>query len=693
MAPMNVRSRTALVTLLLNTVLTVLKFVAFAFTGSLAILAEAWHSFGDIATSAAALLSVRRQAHLEQTAELAPMPPPVTPLGVDSSVTLESPSPELAAADTVDMPLDSGEWDRDSMEVPEWPGATGDPDDEFEEILDGGAESPEADRDAHRPLPDSRWRRAFGRPPLSWLAAAGRAVARFSNAVWSLKPEQKAALVIGLFLAGIGIALLRKVVGAEPTVVERPLVAGIGFLVFSLASYAVSRVELGVGAAEGSAALTADGMHARADAVATLLTGVSLILYWFGFNIDRLMAGVLGLIILSFAAETLVNLLVGVLRREERYVLHHRTTDVLGALVEPSVLMAAWARLRARMDRGGALLQGLSRVLRSLPYAVAAVALLLYASTAVFAVPPESEAVVEHFGRVAKPASPSQPGLHLKWPWPIDRVERIDSQRIRDLSAGNRTRDASVPMIWTRQHGTDEVFVSGDNNFFYPYLVVQYRVADVYDYRYSVAEPDRMLENLILQTMTDVFARRSFYGAALEERDSLGQLIWTECQAELDGMDTGIEIVDLVVKDVHPPRDVARSFESVVAAMQDHRTVVNQAEGYRNQKIPEARADAVRRLAEAHAYVAENKTRSEGDASRFTARREAYARGRAVTRQRMYLEAMVRALAGRRKVIISPAAGQPDLWLDETVAPPPRKKRSKGDDDEGSKKRSSRARN
>ena len=60
--PMHIRTRTALVTLILNTVLTVLKFAAFAFTGSLAILAEAWHSFGDIATSATALLSVGRQA-------------------------------------------------------------------------------------------------------------------------------------------------------------------------------------------------------------------------------------------------------------------------------------------------------------------------------------------------------------------------------------------------------------------------------------------------------------------------------------------------------------------------------------------------------------------------------------------------------------------------------------------------------
>jgi len=118
----------------------------------------------------------------------------------------------------------------------------------------------------------------------------------------------------------------------------------------------------------------------------------------------------------------------------------------------------------------------------------------------------------------------------------------------------------------------------------------------------------------------------------------------------------------------------------VVAAMQDHQTLINQAHSYRNQKIPQARSSAVRQLTEAHAYVAENKTRSEGEATRFSMRREAYAVNRWVTRQRLYIDAMVTALSGRRKVIISPDAGQPDLWLDDTVSPPPKPKRARGEE-------------
>ena len=614
-SPMHTRTRTALVTLILNTVLTVLKFAAFAFTGSLAILAEAWHSFGDIATSATALLSVRSQARRVSS---------------DGE--------------------DAGEGEGGAEDAAE----AAEPTKEPSHGIKGG------------------------------ILRAGSAVRRGAGRVWELLPEQKAALIIGLFLAGIGVALLRKVLTAEPTVVERPLVAGIAFLLFSLASYAVSRFELGVGQAEGSPALVADGLHARADATATLLTGGSLILYYFGVNVDRLVAGLLGVIILSFAAETLVNLIVGVVKGEERYVLRHRTTDLLGAVLDPRALSRAWSKLSARLSGGGPVLRAAGRVLRTVPWVVAAVALLAYASTGLYQVEPEQEAVVERFGRVINPDDPAQPGLHLKAPWPVDRVFRVPSRRVRELAVGNQTRDTTVPMIWTRQHGTDEAFVSGDNNHFYPYLVIHYRVGDVYDFRYSLAEPDRVLEDVSLQSLTAISAERGFYDVALDDRAGLGERVRSQVQADLDAIDSGIEIVTVAVKDVHPPRDVARSFEGVVAAMQDHQTLINQSHSYRNQKIPQARASAVRQLAEAHAYVAENKTRSEGEASRFSMRREAYSVDRWVTRQRLYLDAMVAALSGRRKVIISPDAGRPDLWLDDTVSPPPKPNRG-GDNNKSSR--------
>jgi len=58
---MTIKERTAGISILANVILTILKFVAFSFTGSIAVLAEAWHSFSDITTSILVFMSVREK--------------------------------------------------------------------------------------------------------------------------------------------------------------------------------------------------------------------------------------------------------------------------------------------------------------------------------------------------------------------------------------------------------------------------------------------------------------------------------------------------------------------------------------------------------------------------------------------------------------------------------------------------------
>ena len=58
---MELRKRAALIVTGMNVLLTCLKFVLYFFSGSLVILAEAWHSFSDIATSGMVLFAVSRK--------------------------------------------------------------------------------------------------------------------------------------------------------------------------------------------------------------------------------------------------------------------------------------------------------------------------------------------------------------------------------------------------------------------------------------------------------------------------------------------------------------------------------------------------------------------------------------------------------------------------------------------------------
>jgi len=105
----------------------------------------------------------------------------------------------------------------------------------------------------------------------------------------------------------LSISIILKVFRARPTTISQPLLTGACFILFSFGSYFLYRFKTTVGNRERFAALVADGLHSKSDMVITLVTGVSLLLYHFGVNIDKALSFVIALFILSFAVETIVN--------------------------------------------------------------------------------------------------------------------------------------------------------------------------------------------------------------------------------------------------------------------------------------------------------------------------------------------------------------------------------------------------
>ena len=100
----------------------------------------------------------------------------------------------------------------------------------------------------------------------------------------------------------------------------------------------------------------------------------------------------------------------------------------------------------------------------------------------------------------------------------------------------------------------------------------------------------------------------------------------------------------------------------------------NEAEGYANKVVPEARGASARIIQEAEAYREQTVAEAKGQASRFGAIYEQYKKAPQVTRERMYLETMERVFGGVDKVIIDKGAGQgvvPYLPLGEATKAPP----------------------
>jgi len=128
------------------------------------------------------------------------------------------------------------------------------------------------------------------------------------------------------------------------------------------------------------------------------------------------------------------------------------------------------------------------------------------------------------------------------------------------------------------------------------------------------------------------------------------------------------------IQQAQAPQQVRAAFEDVISAIQDRDRAQNEARGYANKVVPEARGEAQRILQAAQGYKEQAIAEAAGQTARFLSIYEEYKKAPEVTRKRLYLETMEELLAKTNKVIIDQPSGQsgvvPFLPLQEMIRRP-----------------------
>ena len=124
--------------------------------------------------------------------------------------------------------------------------------------------------------------------------------------------------------------------------------------------------------------------------------------------------------------------------------------------------------------------------------------------------------------------------------------------------------------------------------------------------------------------------------------------------------------MNITIQDSEPPtQDVIRAFKAVETAKQGKETAINNANKYRNEKLPEAEAQADQIIQDAQAQKQVRINEAEAEVARFNAMYEEYVKNPAVTKERMFYEAMEDVLPGMKLVIDSGDGVQKVLPLDK----------------------------
>ena len=277
---------------------------------------------------------------------------------------------------------------------------------------------------------------------------------------------------------------------------------------------------------------------------------------------------------------------------------------------------------------------------------IAGVAAVLWLLSGLYIVQQGENAVVLRFGEKAEVTGP---GLHWHWPFPIERKEIVNVEKVANLTLGYRRNEKGVGTV---KVPSEALMLTQDENIISIEFAVQYKIKDAAEYLFNVNDPELTIAQAAESGVREVVGKNTLDHVLTAGRAEVEQNIKAILQDMLDRYKAGIYIVAVEMQEALPPEQVKAAFDDVVKAREDEQRLKNEAEAYFNDVVPRARGAAARITQEAQGYKGAVIARAEGDARRFAQIVSEYAKAPGVTRERMYIEAMEEVFANTTKVLV-----------------------------------------
>lgn len=289
--------------------------------------------------------------------------------------------------------------------------------------------------------------------------------------------------------------------------------------------------------------------------------------------------------------------------------------------------------------------------------AVIVVIVAILAFDSAYSITEQEQAVVTTFG---KPATVSEPGLHFKIPF-IQKVQKVDTT-IKGFPIGYSSVSEYIE--------SESLMITNDFNFVNVDFFVEYKVADPVKALFNSEEPVAILKNLAQSSIRSVVGSFDVDSVITTGKGEIQSKIKDMIIERLEEHDIGIQLINITIQDAEPPTaEVMEAFKQVETAKQGKDTALNNANKYKNEKMPAAEAKIDQILKDAQAQKEARINEAEGQVSRFNAMYEEYRKNPLITKQRMFYETMEDILPDLEVILDSTDQGvQKILPLDPIIS-------------------------
>ena len=254
--------------------------------------------------------------------------------------------------------------------------------------------------------------------------------------------------------------------------------------------------------------------------------------------------------------------------------------------------------------------------------------------------------VLQRFGKFERVL---QPGLHLRFPSPIDQVTRVNVGQVRGVSDEARllTSDGQLVLVDYTLH---------------------YKITHVRDFLFAARDAEEVVRDAAtaaaraaggahkLQCLLDELGTPCPSGHVCG--DQLATAMLAQVQASLAGAQgsIGAEVTDVSIQHVSVPADVKPAFDAIAKAREDAKTAQVAARADVARDKIEAGDQAVSVKADAETYRRQVVADANAAAARFAKVLPEYQAAPQVTQQRLWLDAM-HAVLTRNHVVVNTGSG------------------------------------
>jgi membrane protease subunit HflK len=503
-------------------------------------------------------------------------------------------------------------------------------------------------------------------------------------------------VVLCIIQAGSAYFLWRWLTKAVGTpLLKEPTVGLSLFALFSLVLFLLGKFSTTMARLQNLRLLRPGASYMLLGAYLCATVTVGIICVWAGSpKADFYVAHGLCVLLALVAAETLVNLVLEIYRprvkgKVERPLYESRLVGILG---QPEGLITTAAQALDYQFGFKVSETWFYRLFveRALVGLIVLQAAALFLSTGVVFIEPGEQGLLERFGKPVEGRTLLNPGPHIVWPRPIDKVYRFRTDQIQSFEIGaapNTTQDEGKVILWTVAHAKgdkeDNFLVAARGNELQESITnsagetrrpppvslltgtipVQFQITNLIAWEYNNEDAPSLMHDLAAREVVRMLAGVDMIEVMSSKRLETAQALHERIQQAVSSRGLGASIVSVGLQDLHPPVKVAPDFEKVIAATNTARA-----------KVLAARADAVRTnaLAGAQATTIVNtelasatrtKAGALANASLFTNQITAYEASPSFYLERTYLDTFVRSTANARKYVMLTTNAQRDVHI------------------------------